>query len=101
VGASAGVTRRRRAGPSERLRLPGAAPVMHHRATMQPKPNPTCPRCGGPNDCAPARTGTFDTPCWCTTATIDAAAIAALPADARNEACLCRRCATAPASATP
>jgi len=72
---------------------------MHHPALMLPKPNPMCPRCGEPNDCAPARTGTFDTRCWCATVTIDAATIAALPANARNAACLCRRCATAPAPA--
>ncbi|MEP7330365.1 MAG: cysteine-rich CWC family protein [Betaproteobacteria bacterium] len=59
-----------------------------------PKPELRCPLCGTPNACAPARSGTFDTPCWCTTVTIDAAVIASLPTDQRNQACLCRRCAT-------
>jgi len=94
------VTRILREVPLGPARLPDAPPLMHHRATMQPKPNLTCPRCGGPNDCAPARTGTFDAPCWCATVTIDAAAIAALPANDRNAACLCRRCATVPAPAS-
>lgn len=58
------------------------------------KPNPTCPLCGGPNDCGPARTGTHATPCWCTNVTIDPAVLARIPPAARNQACICRRCAT-------
>jgi len=58
------------------------------------KPNSTCPLCGAPNECAPARSGTHDTPCWCWNITIDPAILAKIPPEARNEACLCRRCAT-------
>lgn len=60
-----------------------------------PKPNPVCPLCGGPNECAPARSGSFDTPCWCRTATIEPSIIARVPAAQRNEACICARCAAA------
>ena len=62
---------------------------------MLPLPNATCPLCGAPNECAPALTGSFDTPCWCTEVRIDRAALARLPEHERNRACLCRRCAAA------
>ncbi|MEO8752557.1 MAG: cysteine-rich CWC family protein [Casimicrobiaceae bacterium] len=58
----------------------------------KPEPNVVCPACGGPNACAPACSGDFATPCWCTEVTVNAAALAALPAEARGQACLCRRC---------
>ncbi|MEW9900573.1 cysteine-rich CWC family protein [Chitinivorax sp. PXF-14] len=60
---------------------------------MTPKPNSTCPLCYGPNQCAPARSGSFDTPCWCTDALIDPLALALVPDAQRGEACLCPRCA--------
>lgn len=41
------------------------------------------------------------TTCWCSRVTIAPAALAAVPAEARGRACLCDRCATAPAPATP
>jgi hypothetical protein len=66
-----------------------------------PLPHRRCPRCGGPNDCAPAATGRFDVPCWCTQVRVDPALIAALPADARGCACLCRRCLESAAATTP
>ena len=66
---------------------------------MHPKANHVCPLCGGPNDCAPARSGCLDTPCWCEAVIVDAATIARIPAAARGEACICRRCAAAPAPA--
>lgn len=62
--------------------------------TMLPKPNSTCPLCGGPNDCEPATTGRFDSPCWCVSVRIDPTALARIPEPARGEACLCRACAT-------
>jgi hypothetical protein len=68
---------------------------------MQPLPNLACPLCGGPNDCRAAQTGSFDRRCWCADVVIDAAALARVPNDVRNLACLCRRCATAPQRATP
>jgi len=64
--------------------------------TLDPKPNNTCPLCGGPNGCAPAASGSFDTPCWCTTTPINPAALARIPDALRNQACICRNCAIAP-----
>jgi hypothetical protein len=60
-----------------------------------PRPAPTCPLCGGANGCAVARTGRFDEPCWCTSATFAPELIAALPVAAVGEACICARCAGA------
>lgn len=53
-----------------------------------------CPLCGGPNGCEPARTGSFDSPCWCTEVRIAPEVLERIPEDARDRACLCRRCAT-------
>ena len=57
-----------------------------------PTANVTCPACGAQNDCAPARSGSFDTPCWCAELAVDPAAIAALLDGKRPRSCLCRRC---------
>jgi hypothetical protein len=57
-----------------------------------PLPNLQCPRCGKPNECAPAQRGSFDTPCWCTHVTVNPDVIASL--GGRRDACLCRACAT-------
>jgi hypothetical protein len=57
----------------------------------EPLPNARCPLCGLANHCAPAATGRFDTPCWCTGVDIDRRALAAAEGD-RN-ACLCPACA--------
>lgn len=61
---------------------------------MKPLANDLCPLCGGPNGCAPARSGSFETPCWCTTVRIDPAVLARIPEAQRNTACLCCQCAT-------
>jgi hypothetical protein len=58
-----------------------------------PLPNSTCPLCGGPNQCAVARSGSFATPCWCAGVTIDPAALARIPDEARAQSCVCPRCA--------
>jgi hypothetical protein len=63
-------------------------------APIAPLPNVTCPLCGGPNGCAAAATGSFDTPCWCASVTIDPDALARVPTEERNQSCLCRACAT-------
>jgi hypothetical protein len=65
---------------------------MDHPA-MKPLPNHICPLCGGANQCAPAAAGRFDVQCWCTTATVSAEAIARIPPELRDKACLCPRCA--------
>jgi len=62
---------------------------------MEALPNTTCPLCGGANQCAPAAAGRLDVPCWCTTATISAEALARVPPELVNKACLCPKCATA------
>ena len=58
-----------------------------------PKPDTRCPVCGGPNDCAPAACGSFKVDCWCSSVSIDAAALERVPETLRGEACLCPRCA--------
>lgn len=61
----------------------------------RPLPACHCPLCGGPNGCAPAASGTFDSPCWCTTVEIPAAVLTRVPAAQRGQACICRACAEA------
>jgi len=66
------------------------------RATLRkPLPETRCPLCGGPNGCAPAASGDFATPCWCSEVVIPGERLAAVPEAARDRACLCRRCAEA------
>ncbi|SEM37819.1 Cysteine-rich CWC [Pseudomonas sp. ok272] len=56
--------------------------------------NPSlCPACGAFNDCSLADPRTADQACWCFTVSIDPAVLEALPAERRNQACLCPRCA--------
>ncbi|MFO1304418.1 MAG: cysteine-rich CWC family protein [Burkholderiales bacterium] len=55
-----------------------------------PLPELRCPLCGEPNACAPARSGSFDTPCWCASVRFDPAALAAA---AGKPGCLCAKCA--------
>lgn len=61
--------------------------------TLTALPNTRCPLCGGANDCAPASTGRLDVACWCTTAPISPEALARVPPELINKACLCPRCA--------
>jgi len=63
---------------------------------IPPAPAHRCPRCGQPNACAPARSGDFATPCWCTAVTVRDDVLASLPAADRGRACLCQHCATTP-----
>jgi hypothetical protein len=60
---------------------------------LQPLPEIRCPLCGGPNGCAPAREGSFDTPCWCRDVTFSADLLARVPAAQAGRACICPRCA--------
>lgn len=60
---------------------------------MKPLPNTICPLCGGANECAPSSSGSLDVECWCTKATISREALARVPAESVNKACLCPRCA--------
>jgi len=67
--------------------------------TATPAPAHRCPRCGEPNECAPARSGDFATPCWCTSVAVRHDVLATLPEADRGRACLCRNCATTPPAA--
>lgn len=66
---------------------PWAAPLP---ASLQAH---ACPLCGQPNGCAAARTGSFDTPCWCTEVRFTPALLARIPEPQRGKACVCRACA--------
>ncbi|MBA4743132.1 MAG: cysteine-rich CWC family protein [Azoarcus sp.] len=57
-----------------------------------PIPAPECPLCGRPNECGPACSGSFDTPCWCLDARIPAELVDSLPEAVRGRACVCRDC---------
>lgn len=70
-------------------------------APMQALAAPTCPLCNGPNACAPAASGSLDSPCWCTDASISADALARVPDAMIGKACLCRSCATSLPKANP
>lgn len=59
----------------------------------QPLPALECPVCGLANQCAAAAAGRFDVDCWCTQVTISPVALARVPAQARDRACLCPGCA--------
>lgn len=52
-----------------------------------------CPLCGQRNQCAQADSATPVHDCWCFAAAIAPGALERLPADQRNRACLCPRCA--------
>lgn len=54
-----------------------------------------CPLCGGDNGCAPATSGTFETPCWCTSADFPPELLEHIAAADRGRSCLCARCASA------
>ena len=68
---------------------------------MQPLANHTCPLCGGANQCAPAKAGTFDVECWCTRVPISPQALARVPEELVGKACLCPRCAADVSSVQP
>ncbi|MCE1193861.1 MAG: cysteine-rich CWC family protein [Acidovorax sp.] len=52
-----------------------------------------CPLCGGANACALAQ-GLPAEHCWCMRATLNPAALAAVPEALRRKACICARCGT-------
>ncbi len=69
---------------------------MNKPTLPAPLPEHRCPLCGGENDCAAARTGSLDAPCWCREVVIGPDTLARVPAAQRNRACLCKRCAEMP-----
>jgi hypothetical protein len=52
-----------------------------------------CPACGAANRCGLADPRSAARGCWCFEVSIDPAILEALPAELRNKACLCPRCA--------
>lgn len=69
-----------------------AAPAQ---APQRALPHPDCPLCGGPNDCAPARSGDLATPCWCRDASFPPGLLARVPAADAGRACICPACVAA------
>jgi len=70
---------------------------MSDASSDRPIDAPRCPLCRDANDCAPAREGRFDVPCWCSALPreqVSADALAQVPASQRGRACLCRACLT-------
>jgi hypothetical protein len=57
-----------------------------------PLANHQCPLCGQPNRCAPADTGNFVSPCWCTAQTFPADLLAQVDPAERNKSCICQEC---------
>jgi Family of unknown function (DUF5522)/Cysteine-rich CWC len=51
-----------------------------------------CPLCGRPNDCQLCTSATYKGPCWCARVKIPEEFIARIPAESRNQACICRAC---------
>ena len=61
-----------------------------------PNPQLRCPLCSGLNECAIASPDGVDPQsCWCMTAYISPQALARIPPEQVNRACLCPRCAGA------
>lgn len=52
-----------------------------------------CPACGALNQCSLADPRSVTQACWCYSVNIDPAVLQALPAELRDKACLCPRCA--------
>lgn len=62
--------------------------------TMTDTPDPTrCPLCGQRNSCSQADPDADGTLCWCFQTRIDPAALARVPPQLLDRACLCPRCA--------
>jgi hypothetical protein len=51
-----------------------------------------CPLCGQPNACQLCTTQAYKGPCWCASVTFPEELLARIPADAKNKACVCKRC---------
>ncbi len=57
-------------------------------------PDPAeCPLCAQPNRCVPAQEGGAAATCWCMSAHIANAVLAAVPVSERGQRCICPRCA--------
>ncbi len=51
-----------------------------------------CPSCGEPNECGLSQ---GKSECWCFSVKIAPVALARVPTDAKNQICICARCAAA------
>lgn len=51
-----------------------------------------CPLCGGANDCRLCTAAAYKGSCWCVAEGIPDELIARVPVEARNKACICRKC---------
>jgi hypothetical protein len=51
-----------------------------------------CPLCGQPNDCQLCTVAAYKGSCWCAQVQIPDELIAQVPAELRNQACICRAC---------
>jgi hypothetical protein len=60
---------------------------------MQPSPTELCPSCGNANQCSLADGANTSAPCWCFAVTLSEHALAKIPPEQLNTACLCPRCA--------
>jgi hypothetical protein len=58
-----------------------------------------CPVCGEPNTCGMSQGKQDNTECWCFNLKIPQASLDRVPAEAKNVACICPRCAAAQANA--
>ena len=71
-----------------------APPAIRRHGTAAAGPAfAICPLCGGPNACAPARSGRFAEACWCEGVAIERDVLARIPPALRDAACLCPACA--------
>jgi len=55
-----------------------------------------CPLCGQPNECQRCTEAAYKGPCWCDKVEVPDAVLARVPAELRNRACVCRKCAEVP-----
>ncbi|MBV7456586.1 cysteine-rich CWC family protein [Acidovorax sp. sif1233] len=76
---------------------PSSAPPS---AAPSSSPSSSCPLCGQPNQCAIAA-GQPAESCWCMARVINPEALAALPAPARGQVCICPACGARGAPAAP
>lgn len=68
--------------------------IIQSSPAAVPLANPACPLCGGPNSCAPARSGSFAEACWCESVAIAPDTLARIAPGLRGTACLCAACAS-------
>ena len=87
---------------AEPVACPGRCPAANDKAQMNiarrlvPLQEHACPLCGQPNDCAAAKTGSLEEPCWCRTVQFSPAVLARVPVSQVRKACICRACAERP-----